>query len=84
MRLRIRNIADQAGLLVSTVSRVMNRMVHTYRISEETEERVLQTAPELKYFHHQLIQSLRLKNTYAGALLMPFPISADADIKRSP
>jgi DNA-binding LacI/PurR family transcriptional regulator len=55
MRITIRDIARQAGVSVSTVSRAMN---HKDDVSEEVRQRVLATAQELNYFSNPHARAL--------------------------
>lgn len=67
----LNDIAQKAGVSVSTVSRVLNKKAGTHRISEETERLVLRTARELNYRPNQLARGLRLKRTNTIGLIAP-------------
>ncbi len=67
----LKDIAQKSGLSVSIVSRVLNRKSEKYRISAETERRVLKTARELNYRPNQLARGLRLKKTHTVGLIAP-------------
>jgi LacI family transcriptional regulator len=71
MAVTLKDIAQKSGLSVSIVSRVLNRKSRTYRISAETERRVLKTARELNYRPNQLARGLRLKKTHTVGLVAP-------------
>lgn len=65
----LRQIADDTGLDVSTISRILNRPERA-RASEETVERVRLVATRLGYTPHRGAQSLRKgKSGFAGLLL---------------
>jgi LacI family transcriptional regulator len=71
MSVTLIDIANQAGVSVSTVSRVINKQAKKYRISTKTEKLVLQSAKKLKYRPNQLARGLRLKKTHTIGLLVP-------------
>ena len=65
------DIAQKAGISVSTVSRVLNKKTAKSRISKATERLVLNTARDLKYRPNQLARGLRLKRTHTLGLVVP-------------
>ena len=65
------DIAEKAGVSISTVSRVLNKKARKYRISRETERLVLQAAAELSYRPNQIARGLRLKKTNTLGLIAP-------------
>lgn len=67
----LQDIADEAGVSVSTVSRVINNNAAKYRISEDTEARVLKIAADLNYRPNQVARGLRLKTTNTIGLVAP-------------
>lgn len=67
----LKSIAQNLGLSVSTVSRVINGKSVRYRISKETEELVLQAAKDLSYTPNQLARGLRLKRTHTIGYIIP-------------
>jgi LacI family transcriptional regulator len=67
----LKDVAQKAGSSVSIVSRVLNLKSVKYRISKETEERVLQAAHALNYRPNQLARGLRLKKTHTIGLVAP-------------
>jgi LacI family transcriptional regulator len=71
MATTLKDIARKSGLSVSIVSRVLNKKSAKYRISKETEHRVLRTAKEMNYRPNQVAVSLRLKKTHAIGLVAP-------------
>lgn len=54
------DVAKEAGVSASTVSRVLNKTPHV-TISAETQARVMQAAKKLNYRPNRIAQSLRLK-----------------------
>lgn len=71
MPVTLNDIAEQAGVSVSTVSRVLNKKAGKYRISADTEEKILKTARELRYRPNQIARGLRLKKTNTIGLIAP-------------
>jgi LacI family transcriptional regulator len=71
MPVTLKDIAEQSGVSISTVTRVLNGKAEKYRISKETSKVVLRTAKKLKYRPNQLARSLRLKRTQTVGLLAP-------------
>lgn len=71
MSVTLKDIAEQSGVSVSTVSRVLNKKAGKYRISSETEEKVLSTARELSYRPNQIARGLRLNKTNTIGLIAP-------------
>jgi LacI family transcriptional regulator len=71
MLITLNDIADKAGVSVSTVSRVLNRKSQKHRISPETAKLVLKAAQELNYRPNQLARGLRLKRTLTIGLVVP-------------
>jgi LacI family transcriptional regulator len=67
----LKDIARQSGVSISTVSRVINKKSTKYRISEETEKLVLQTAEKLRYQPNQLARGLRVRKTQTIGLVVP-------------
>jgi DNA-binding LacI/PurR family transcriptional regulator len=66
----IRDVALQAGVSESTVSRVLSGVETPIPISEETRERVLQAAKELSYRPHPFARALRGKSTNLLGLIV--------------
>lgn len=71
MAITLNDIAERAGVSVSTVSRVLNKKAGKYRISADTEERIIKTARDLKYRPNQIARGLRLKKTNTLGLIAP-------------
>ncbi len=67
----LNDIAERAGVSVSTVSRVLNKKAQRYRISPETEQRILKAAKELSYRPNDLARGLRLRKTNTIGLIAP-------------
>lgn len=61
-RSRIKDVAETAGVSVTTVSHILNR-VEGKRISPETRQRVLRIAEELGYAPNGLARGLRLQRS---------------------
>jgi len=60
----IRDVAEQAGVSESTVSRVLSGTKTAVSISQETRQRVLAAAEDLNYEPHPLARALRGKGTH--------------------
>ncbi len=71
MAVTLNDIANKAGVSVSTVSRVLNNKTKKYRISSETENLILKAAKRLNYKPNQLARGLRLKTTHTIGLIVP-------------
>ncbi len=71
MAVTLNDIAQLAGVSVSTVSRVLNNKAAEYRISPDTEEAILQAAQRLKYRPNQIARGLRLKRTNTLGVVAP-------------
>jgi LacI family transcriptional regulator len=71
MAVTLNDIAERAGVSVSTVSRVLNKQAEKYRIKGETEERILHAARDLKYRANHLARGLRLSKTNTLGVLAP-------------
>ncbi len=67
MRVRLKDIAEVAGVSVGTVSRVLNDA--DWRIAESTRERVRGAADRLGYVPNVAAQSLRTNRTRTIAAL---------------
>ncbi len=67
-RVRIRDVAERAGVSVTTVSHVLND-VPGKRISPETRERVRRVAVQLGYTPNSVARSLRLQRSEMIALV---------------
>ncbi len=71
MTATLSDIAQRAGVSVSTVSRVLNRKGTKHRISADTESLVLRAAKDLNYSANHLARGLRLKKTNTIGLIAP-------------
>jgi LacI family transcriptional regulator len=67
----LQDIADRAGLSVSTVSRVLSGAKNTVPISEATCQRVLQLAEELEYYPNVAARALSSQRAGAIGLIIP-------------
>jgi LacI family transcriptional regulator, galactose operon repressor len=67
----LQRIADQSGLSVTTVSRVLSGQASRYRISKQTEMAVRKLAKESSFVPNQLARGLRLKRTLTIGLVIP-------------
>ncbi len=64
----MRDVAERAGVSVTTVSHVINQ---TRAVSDESRDRVLQAMGELGYQPNALARSLRRKETYTLGVIVP-------------
>ena len=71
MAITISDIAAEAGVSISTVSRILNNKAAAYRISKETEKRVNEIAKTSGYRPNFLAKGLRLKKTKTIGLVIP-------------
>lgn len=71
MAVTLKDIAIKTKCSVSTVSRVLNNKSREFRISEETERLVLETARKLNYRPNELARGLRLKRSLTIGLVVP-------------
>lgn len=71
MAVTLTDIAELAGVSVSTVSRVINNKAAKYRISPETESIILEAAKKLNYRPNQVARGLRLKKTNTLGIIAP-------------
>jgi LacI family transcriptional regulator len=67
----LQRIADQSGLSVTTISRVLSGQASRYRISKQTEMAVRKLAKESSFVPNQLARGLRLKKTLSIGLVIP-------------
>ena len=67
----LQRIADQSGLSVTTVSRVLSGQASRYRISKQTETTIRRLAKESSFVPNQLARGLRLKKTLTIGLVIP-------------
>lgn len=71
MAVTLTDIAELAGVSVSTVSRVINNKAAKYRISTETESAILEAAKQLNYRPNQVARGLRLNKTNTLGIIAP-------------
>ncbi|HVM48331.1 MAG TPA: LacI family DNA-binding transcriptional regulator [Candidatus Acidoferrum sp.] len=67
----LQRIAEQSGLSVTTISRVLSGQASRYRISKQTETLVRKLAKEAAFIPNQLARGLRLKKTLTIGLVIP-------------
>lgn len=67
----LQGIADQSGLSVTTISRVLSGQASRYHISKETEVTVRKLAKDSSFVPNQLARGLRLKKTLTIGLVIP-------------
>ncbi len=67
----LHDIAEEVGVSAPTVSRVLNNKAEKHRISEETEDAVLEAAKKLKYKPNLRARGLRLQKTNTLGLVVP-------------
>lgn len=71
MAITLKDIAQKTNCSVSTVSRVLNMKSKEYRIAEETERLIIETAQKLNYRPNELARGLRLKRSHTIGLVVP-------------
>ncbi len=83
-RTTLQNVAEKAGVSHSTVSLILNGRGKELRISDETCQKVIDTARALNYQANYFARSLRGKSTHTLAILWFFsgPHSEDGVIRR--
>lgn len=65
------DISKCTGVSITTISRVLNGKSEQFRISRETEQKVLEAVRKLKYQPNFIAQSLRKSTTFTLGLLIP-------------
>lgn len=68
MKVTIKDIAREAGVSVTTVSRVLNNKVD---VSEKTREKILKIIDKLKYNPNSVARGLVMNKTYTIGLIIP-------------
>ena len=68
MKATIKEVADQAGVSVATVSRVFN---NSPKVVEETRRRIMLVADELRYSPNQAARSLSTRRSESIGMLLP-------------
>jgi len=71
MPVTLSDVAERAGVSVSTVSRVLNDQAGNYRIKRATEEKIKAAARDLKYKANHVARGLRLNKTFTLGVLAP-------------
>lgn len=66
----LKTIADEAGVSVATVSRVLGK-VPNFRVTKETEDRIRHIAQSTGYTRNASAKSLRTRKTYCLELFIP-------------
>jgi LacI family transcriptional regulator len=67
----LRDVAREAGVHVSTVSRVLNDQAAAGRITPDTEERIREIARRLGYRRNTIARALRTGRTLVVGMVMP-------------
>lgn len=73
----IKDVAEKAGVSVTTVSRVLNKRGY---ISQEMYQRVYQAIKDLNYYPNQMARNLYLRKSFMVGLVIPdvsFPLFAN-------
>lgn len=70
-KVSIVDIAEKAGVSISTVSRVLNGKAELFRISEKSQEKVRETARRLNYVPNQFAANLKSGKSNTIALIIP-------------
>ena len=68
MTLKIKDIAEDAGVSIATVSRVLN---NSQPVSKELRERVMSSVNRLGYRPNILARGLRMKRTFVVGIIVP-------------
>ena len=67
----LRDVAREAGVHVSTVSRILNGQAAAGRITPETEQRIREVAERLGYRRNALARALRTRRTHVVGMVVP-------------
>lgn len=70
-RVTLQTIAKEVGVSTATISRVLSGQGVRYRISKQTQDKVVEVAKELGYLPDQLARSLRLRRSHTIGLIIP-------------
>jgi LacI family transcriptional regulator len=68
MRMKVTNVADKAGVSITTVSRVMN---NNYPVKKETREKVEKVIEQMNFTPNSLARGLIMKKTDTIGILVP-------------
>ena len=71
MAVTLIDIANKAGVSVSTVSRVLSGKSKVYRISEKTQKLVIECAEKFNYRPNAMARGLRTKKSNSIGLVVP-------------
>jgi LacI family transcriptional regulator len=70
-KITLKMIAAELGTTATTVSRVVSGQARKYRISKETEKKIVAVAKKLGFTPNQIARSLRTRKTYTIGLIVP-------------
>ncbi len=70
-RVTMKTIAEEAGVSISTVSRVLSGQAAKYRISKRAQDAVVEAAERLDFAPNELARGLRLSKTFTLGLVVP-------------
>jgi LacI family transcriptional regulator len=70
-KINITDIAEETGLSISTVSRVLNGKAEQYRIGKKSQEKIIAVAKELNYIPNLYAANLRTGKSNTIALIVP-------------
>lgn len=70
-KVKIKDIAVQTGLSITTVSRILNGKAEQYRIGSKSHQIVMEAAKELNYIPNLYAANLRTGKSNAIALIIP-------------
>jgi len=70
-KITLKTLAEELGVSVSVISRVLSGQAAKYRISKDTERAVLKAARKRDYSPNHLARSLRLQKTATVGLVIP-------------
>jgi len=70
-KITITDIAKETGLSISTISRVLNEKSKEYRISKQTEQKVIATVKRLNYVPNYFAANLKSGKSKTIAIIVP-------------
>ena len=70
-RTTLKDIAKQLNLTATTVSRAISGQARKYRISKNTERKILAAVKEVDFTPNQIARSLRMRKTHTIGLVVP-------------
>jgi LacI family transcriptional regulator len=70
-KITLKEVAESAGVSISTVSRVLRNQASRFRIKDETVETILNVAKELEYKSDNLKDNYQFQNSYTIGLIVP-------------